>query len=277
MILTANKLRTALLFAGKLLVSSVPVLPALLQAGCSISPAVITQQAPAEEFQAEPHYVTPEDYERIIKAQKVDFLRDELVIMELTQPVKYLSALRGSDTVSFTTVTMPKDLQMLLQKYKMTGGEDFYRYVIEHTDRFIFSPDLKLYSYSVSGASMTRGSLRGVYPKENTTFVNMWYAERQDLFSDWYIASVMVHEAAHHVLITLILENKVSNEYRRWNLGERYTDIIELEILYALLRDPLFADKRCDIANAIYQLEREIKEYNAELGLEEGDRTLLPR
>jgi len=242
-----------------------------------ISPAV-SQAAPAEEFQAEPYYITPEDYEQFRNMYRSSFmfLGENLVILELSRPVEYLNTLRGSEVVSFTAATMPKDLQMLLQKYKMTTGEDFYSYVIERTDRFILAPALSGYFASVNGLSLTRSSSR-LYPGENITFINTWYTERQELFADWYIARVIVHEAAHHELNMLILENKVSREYIRWNLGERYTYIMELEFLTALLQNTTSFYRQGEIRYYIYYLENEIKRYNAELGLESGDRMLLPR
>jgi len=259
-------------------------LVSLLWIGCRtvsaarpISPAV-SQAAPAEEFQAEPYYITPEDYEQFRNMYRSSFmfLGENLVILELSRPVEYLNTLRGSEAVSFTATAMPKDLQRILQRYRLSNGEDFYSYVIERTDRFILAPALSSDSLSASGMAVTRSQSR-LYPGENITFINTWYTERQELFADWYIASVSVHEAAHHELSMLIRENKVSGEYVRWNLRERYAYIVELEFLTALLQNTTSFYRQGEIRWQIYYLENEIKRYNAELGLESGDRTLLPR
>ena len=235
--------------------------------------AGVTPHKQEETYQAEPYYIDLQEYEKIKKSRDIDFLGEKPVILELTEQAESLYTLRGSEAVSFTVATMPKDLKIILQKYKKATGEDFYTYVIEHTDRFILSPDLKLFTVPVAGASITKSGTRVLYLGENITLLNT----RLDFFSDWYIAKVMVHEAAHHKLNMLIQEGKLSTEYYRLELTERHSHIIELEFLYALIWGPKSASEYNKIKFLIRQCEIDIEKYNVQLGLEPDNRTLLPR
>jgi hypothetical protein len=233
-----SKLPAVFLLSAELLVAS------LWHIACSTSPAAITQQIPEAKFQAESCYITPEAYEQM----KIGFLGKNLVIMELTRPVEQISILRGSDAVSFTSETMPKDLQQLLQKYNMNTGEDFYSYVLKYTNRFIFCPRLisGLSSYPVTGIAT---KLYTLYPGENITLINMRDIWTYSFSSSWAIASTMVHEAAHHKLSSLIREGKIfikTGAY--YQTEERYALINELEYCYLLLRDTFkFASEYSEI------------------------------
>jgi len=244
---------------------------------CNTKPFVVVRKVTAEQYQAEPYYITTEDYEQIKKnLWDTSFLGKHLVIMELTQPVEQMNTLRGNKAVSFTVKTMPKDLQQLLQKYNMKTGENFYNYVIDYTDRFILCPVLEMSSCPILGEAFTKSNMRLLYPAENITFLYMgrvW----DEYWPDWGIAKVMVHEAAHHKLNLLIREEKVSREYYRYELTERYARIEEVKFLNALLQDTFkLARSYYEIENYIRQIEKIIEDFNSQLSLPAVDRTLLP-
>ena len=280
-----NKITPFFLLVGILVIST---LPALWHTGCKTTQSAgVTPHKQEKTYQAEPYYIDLQEYEKIKKTRNIDFLGEKPVILELTEQAESLYALRGSEAVSFTVATMPKDFKMILQKYKMTTGEDFYTYVIEHTDRFILSPDLKRFSIPAAGMAISKYiiTLSGenktfwLYTGEYITFLNTGYVMNLDLFSNWEIVNISVHEAAHHKLNMLIQGGKVSREYYYDELRERYAFIINLEFLYALLREPMFARGSREYRKIEYYISRdesEVERYNEQLGLEPSNRTLLP-
>jgi hypothetical protein len=63
----------------------------------------------------------------------------------------------------------------------------------------------------------------------------------------------------------------------RGELAERHSLIINLEFLFALLRNNMFTDWHREIEYYIRQDESRVETYNAQLGLPLGDRTLFPQ
>jgi hypothetical protein len=252
------------------------IIAVLFCIGCSTNATIITTKPIIEDvFRAEPFYVNSDDY----KKYGIKFLGDDLVIMELINPVEYISTLRGKVAVSFTATTMPKDLEMHLKRYRMTTGESFYNYVISNTDRFIFCPEHEiLIQGHVAGSAYTKSRSSWLYPGENITFINMCGNWDKSILQNWLIADVMIHEAAHHELRKLIHENTVSKDYDNFYFNERHSRIIELEFLYSLKQDFVFSSNfRWELDNTIYGLEKEVDRYNSHFELQPGDRILFPK
>ncbi|MDR1389902.1 MAG: hypothetical protein LBJ31_07985 [Treponema sp.] len=261
---------------------------AALQTGCAATQPASVSSAPrpgkpnnAESFFTEPHYISPEIYQRL-RAGGVNLLGlgADRSILDVSGKIRNIRSICGIRAASFAIANMPEDMARILKKYQ-TNDEfvDYYNYVVASTQRVVLCPEILLDGYNTSGNIAYGITLVGVdpiYPDESTIYVNTLYRmQHKDTIAR--LISNIVHETSHRLLIRLVAAGELPQIYLSLAYNERYAYIRQEAFLKNAARDPEFYSVRDLLQWHIDLTERRINSYNLQLGLPAADRALLPR
>jgi hypothetical protein len=273
-IATPNKTTLALLLAGRLLLMPAPV----LLTSCLSSAPYRHRTIEAAFPEMRPYYFS----EYIRKAENLtgDLLGPEPFMLEVTEQIESISTLVAPFAFSVSVKCLPRDVENVLKKYKMTDRElTYYDYVLDNVDRILLCPNITTSTgTNALGLAGVTELDQALYPNENIIYIDSFYFNQALQIVPQFMskASTIVHEASHEELSTLIRRRQCDPKYYASRYDERYANIHQEAFWRSLLQDPQFWLWRLGIMLELNSRTQNIEKYNRQLGLDRKNRTLLP-
>jgi hypothetical protein len=267
--------RAAFLLAGRLLLAPAPV----LLTSCLSSPLYQHRTVAAERFPAmETYYFS----EHIRKMESIagDLLGPEPFMLEVMEQTDSIAELVAPFAFSVPLKYLPRDVESVLKKYKMMDRNfTYYDYVLGNVDRILICPAITTSSGTKAlGLAGVIELDQALYPNENIIYLDSLYYNKAIQIVPQFMskASTIVHEASHEELSTLIKQRQCDPKYYASKYDERYANIRQEAFWQSLLRDPQFWFWHLGIILELNTRTQNIEKYNRQLGLNRGNRTLLP-
>jgi hypothetical protein len=267
-----HKTTLALLLAGRLLLTPVPV----LLTSCRSSAPHQHRTTEATQFQS--YYFS----ERIRAAERItgDLLGPESFMLEVTEQIESVNTLVAPFAFSVPVRYLPRDVENVLKKYKIPDRDiTYYDYVLDNVDRILFCPNIitRTGTDALGLAGVTELD-QALYPNENIIYLDSYYYNQALQIVPQFMskASTIVHEASHEELPVLIKQGRYDSKYYASKYDERYANIRQEAFWRSLLRDPQFWFWRLGILLELNSRTQNIEKYNRQLGLDRNNRTLLP-